>query len=229
MADISILVADGQRLFAESLASALGQVPDFAVIPEQPVTGVEVLQMVQLHQPAVVLIDYWMPGMSGPATARALKDGPRGPKVLLLSWFHGPLQVQEALEAGVRGFLPKSIRLDQLVEGIRQAVAGHPLVYAEELARMIDGIQLRQEEADRRCARLATLTPREIEILQFLSEGWPLKSLAPKLSVTIGTLKNHIHSILKKTGTENQLEAINMARHEGLIRTTGPPRPVRGD
>ena len=220
---IKVLIADTQLLFAESLALGLAWQPDLEVIPEHPTTGLEVLDTVGRARPHVVLLDFWIPGMNGAATAREIASHNPQAKVLILSWFHGPKQIQESLDAGVAGFLPKSIHVEQVVEAIRRAYDGEALVFGEQLARLVDGTQKRFEASAKRWERLSKLTPREIEILQLLAQGQPNKELARHLEISTGTLRNHIHKILTKTGARTQLEAITMARHEGLIRETGPP------
>lgn len=218
-----VLVADGQRLFAEALGLALGRRSELEVLGVYPATGGDAVDTAMDHRADVVLLDYWIPGMNGPAATRALLTWSPGVKVLLLSWYHGPNQVQEGLLAGAAGFLPKSITFDQLVDGILRAHAGEPLVYAKELARLVDAIEKRAEEAEERAKRLMTLTQREVEILQHLCQGRPAKQVAGELHIAVGTLKNHVHKILAKTGARTQLEAINMARYEGLIGEIGPP------
>lgn len=223
MADCVVLVADGQRLFAEGLALALDRRDGLEVLTVYPTTGGDAVDAAMRHHADVVLLDYWIPGMNGPAATRALLQWSKGVKVLLLSWFHGPNQVQEALLSGAAGFLPKSVTFEQLVHGILAAHAGEPLVYANELARLVDAINRRGDEAEERGKRLLTLTARELEILQHLCKGQPAKQVAAELHIAVGTLKNHVHKILAKTGARTQLEAINMARHEGFIREIGPP------
>ena len=68
-----------------------------------------------------------------------------------------------------------------------------------------------------------TLTRREVEFLQAVSLGRPGKDVARELGISVGTLKNHISSILAKTRTSTQVQAINMARHARLIGELGPP------
>ncbi|HUP70378.1 MAG TPA: response regulator transcription factor [Acidimicrobiales bacterium] len=221
--DIVVLVADGQRLFAESLGSALAHHGGFYVIGEHPTNGGGAVEAVMRHRPDVVLLDYWIPGMDGPAAAHAIASWSPGPKVLILSWFHGQIQVQKALAVGVAGFLPKSLSLAQVAAAIGRAHAGEPLVFAEQLSNLVADIDQRYDDALRRGELLRLLTSREVEILQVLATGRPGREVAAELSIALGTLKNHVHKILAKTGARTQLEVINMARHEGLIRDVGPP------
>lgn len=220
---IRVLVADGQHLFAEALALGLSWQSDLEVMRGYPATGLDVLDAVAAGRPNVVLLDFWIPGMNGAATSREITARSPQTRVLILSWFHGPKQVQEALDAGVAGFLPKSVRLDQVADAVRLANAGEPLVFGEQLAKLVDDTQKRWEASKERWERLSKLTRREVEILQLLSKGQPNKELARELQISGGTLRNHIHKILTKTGARTPLEAITMARHEGLIREMGPP------
>lgn len=225
MPPISVLVADGERLFAEALGDALRDQPDFAVVDEHPGLGEQAVAAVLHHRPDVVLFDYWMLGMDGPQATHAILAWAPGTRVLLLSWVHGPEQVQKGLNAGAVGFLPKSLPLEKVVEAVRRAGAGERLVFGEELAQLVDVIEQRHQEAVHRADGLMTLTRRETEVLKLLAEGRHTKALARELGITVGTLKNHIHRILTKTGARTQLEAIRLARYEQLIPEVGPPRP----
>lgn len=222
-----LLVADAQRLVAETMAISLRHA-GFDVIDAYPRTGADAVAAARERNADVVLMDYWMPAMTGPAATRLILERRPDTKVMLFSWFHGPTQVQEALAAGAAAFIPRGISFGQLVEGIRRACSGEPLVYAEQLAEVLDEIKNRADEAEERARRLKTLTAREIDILQHLCQGHPAKHVAVTLGISVGTLKNHVHRILTKTGARTQLEAINMARHEGIIREMGPPPPLPG-
>lgn len=222
----SILVADGQLLFAESLADALSRRPGFRIVPDRPTRGHDALEAVRRHQPEVVLYDFWLLGVDGPAATRLIHEWAPGTKVLLLSWFHGPSQVHGAVEAGATGFLPKSLSLLQVEHAIRRAVAGDDLVYSEELMGLVDAIEGRAVVSEERWARFSSLTPREVDVLRKLAEGWTGKELARELSIKLGTLKNHIHNILAKTGARSQLEAVTLARHEGLVKDSVPRGPL---
>lgn len=223
----TVLVADGQKLFAQAVGIALRTYPELEVLPEHPTTGTAALEVATREEPDMLLLDYWLPGMDGPACTRAVRERTPGAKVLLLSWLHGPQHVQEALAAGAVGFLPKSLTFDQLVEAIRRACAGEALVFGEQLARLVEDIERRAEESEERVKRLATLSGRELEVLDRLGKGLSPKEIAVDLEISIGTVKNHIHSILVKTGGRTQLEAILVARYHRIIGDIRPPPSPR--
>lgn len=222
---VTVLVADTQQLFAEGLGMALAVAgrPSLHVVDDYPTTGVGTLAAVGRHHPDVVLFDYWMVGMNGPAATRAILASAPATKVLLLSWCHSAPHIREAVAAGATGFLPKSLRVEQVVYAIQQAQAGDPLVYGDQLMRLVDDIESRADDAEDRWQKLSGLTPRQIEILGLMGQGVPTKQMARQLGITVGTLKNHISAMLLRTGAASQLALVNMARLSGMLRDVGPP------
>ncbi|MFN2606561.1 MAG: LuxR C-terminal-related transcriptional regulator [Acidimicrobiales bacterium] len=225
--DITVLVADAQRLFADALITALSRQPDLRPSAECPTTGPATIQLLGRLRPDVALVDYWMPAMEGPAVTRAAASSSPRTKVLLLSWLHGPIQIREALASGAAGFLPKSIGLDELEAAIRRAHQGEPLVYGPQLAKLAGDIEARYQDASEQTGRLDTLSPREVEVLQLLGDGRTPHEIAEALFISQGTVKNHIHRILRKTGAQSQLEAVAMARRALLIQDRHYPGPNR--
>lgn len=212
-----VLVADTQPLFGEALGTALDQESDIQVVPLYPTRGRAALEEIERHRPDVVIYDHWMLEVDGPTATRALASSVPDTKVLALSWYHGPLQIRAALGAGAAGFLPKSLRLDQVTEAVHRAAAGDPLVFGEELARLIEGIDQRYESGSEFWERFSSLSPRELEVLRALADATPTAQVAEALGISVGTLKNHIHHILAKTATSTQLEVIGLARQLGLV------------
>lgn len=211
-----VLVADTQTLFGQAVGTALDQEPDIEVIRQYPTRGRDALETIEHHQPDVVVYDNWMLEVDGPTATRALASSAPATKVLILSWYHGPVHIQAALNAGAAGFLPKSLRLDQLIEAVRRAAAGDPLVFGEELARLIEGIDERFGSGSEFGERFASLSPREMQVVRALAAA-PAAQVAESLGISAGTLKNHIHHIMAKTSTATQLEMVSLARQLGLV------------
>lgn len=213
-----VLVADSQFLFAQTLGEALAS-RGFVVHSEHPTAGLAALKTILDISPGVVLLDYWMTGVEGPAIAAMVNARQPEVKVILLSWFHGTREIKKALECGAVGFLPKGSRVENVVEAIKWAKAGQSPVFPQELEEMVKKIESRGESTAEAWKRLGSLTPRELEILQLLALGHPLKYLADKLCISPATLRTHINKILVKTETHSQIEALSLARSHGLIQT----------
>lgn len=223
---IRVLVADAQLLFAEALSAALRSVADFEVLDDHPTSGLGASELAIKHQPDVALLDFWMSDMNGPAAARAIQGWAPRVKVIILSWLHGPGQVGEAMTSGAVGFLPKSVPLYEVVDAIVRARAGESPVSAGAIESLVAEIAERGERNVSIGDRVFSLTPREVQILHLLNQGFAAKQVAGQLKITVGTVKNHIHKILSKTGTQTQAEVIAMARQTGLLRERSlPPHP----
>lgn len=215
---IRVLIADAQLLFADALGQTLAREEGLEVLEEHPTRGIPAIEAVLALRPDVALLDYWMNDTHGDAATRLILTSHPAQKVMLLSWFHGPLQIAAALDAGAVGFLPKSLTVAQVADGIRRAHAGECPVYGAELEQLARSIEERSRVQEERQERLFTLTPRELGVLCALNRGDPLCAVASDLNISQATVRNHIHSILVKTGTRSRMQAIALARSKGLLR-----------
>lgn len=219
MDDILVLVADEQRLMAEALAQALGEIPAIEVVGVHFRDGWRAVRAVIEDEPHVVLYDFWMPCVSGTAAARYLSTWAPASRVLLMSWLHGPLQVKQATAAGAAGVVRKNVTLVELAEMIRSNALGQPPATGggDPAPATASGGHLPE-----RCwERLRLLTPRELDVLHLLARGRGVRDAATDLGITEGTTRNHIQRILRKTKVGTLLDAIELARHEGLVLEPG--------
>lgn len=218
---ITLVLALNNRLLGDALAYCLQEVEGLEVLAHGPLGGAEAVEEFRRLRPDVALLDYALPGLDGQgATEQILASSP-GAKVLLLSGAFGPEHVERALTVGAAGFLPKSLTVAQLVESIRLAHSGESLVYADGLAELVDVLNARIRQGDDLYARYATLTDREVEILRCLGDGQTTSEVAVTLSMSVGTLKNHLSRVFTKTGADTRLEAIDRARRIGLLTARG--------
>lgn len=217
MEPIRVLVADAQALFSEALAAALGRSPDLDVLEERPTDGLSAAKAAAVLKPDVALVDYWIGELEGPAADRTILAQSPDTAVINLSWYHGPDQIQSALDAGAAGFLPKSVSLEQVEQAIRQAHAGERPVFEHALARVVGKIAERQQRGRELVGRLESLSPRELETLRLVSAGLPVERVAEQMGLGKSTVRTHIHNILRKTDTRTQLEAVAMARDQGYL------------
>jgi len=214
---ISVLIVDAQFLVADALATALNGYDDIAVLAQRPTTGVQALKEAAAAHPAVVLLDYWLPDVDGPAAIRQLGAEAPDTKALTLSWLHDPEQIKTALQAGAIGYLPKSVSVAKVAEGIRRAAQGEDPVFGEKIAKLIEALRARADEVDDVADRFANLTTRELEVLQLLSTGASVVEIGHQIGITEATVRTHITRILRKIEAGSQLEAVTLARVAGLV------------
>jgi DNA-binding NarL/FixJ family response regulator len=164
----------------------------------------------------VVLMDYRLPDSTGTAaTLEILEERPRT-RVVLLTASDEERVVTEAIDAGCAGFVLKSDSIDELVSAVRAAHAGTGVFPSGLLGRALD----RLRHGDRPPAH--GLTPREVQVLELLSEGLATRAMAERLGVTVHTMRNYVQTVIHKLDAHSKLEAVAVARRQGMI----PPPPA---
>ena len=148
------------------------------------------------------LLDIEMPGLNGLNVAKKLAGHPC--RCLIVTTFGKAGYVKEAMEAGVDGFLVKDTPPEELAEAIRRVHAG---------LRVIDPTLAR----DSLLAPENPLSDRETEVCQQVFQGKSASTIAKALHLSPGTVRNHISSIMSKTGAENRFEAAHTAKANGWI------------
>lgn len=218
------MVADGQPLLSECLATALGQWEDLLPINDRTAFGPDAVAAVHHHQPDVAVLDYWMPGIDGPGSSAQILEQLTGFKVIFTSWFYAnkpwfdaPGDIERALAAGAVGFLPKHCRVEVVAEAIRRAHEGECPVLAKAVEELVERMRFRRQQADELWPKLARLTRREIEILELVAMGRAVQEVAEALFISPATVRTHVQRILHKTGTHSQGAAVATARNYGII------------
>lgn len=216
---VRVLIADSQLMFAQGLAAALEWAPDLKIVNIYPQSGPDAVSAIEHWKPDVAIVDFWMVEMEGPAVARTVAGKVPGCRVILLSWLYDRRDVAFGLEAGAAGFLPKSLSTDHVLHAVRRVYDGDFPVLPAELKKLITDAEKQASQKGQILARMATLTPRELETLILLSYGGGVAEVAQQLNVSPKTLKKHISHILAKSGARSHTQAVAMARFCGLIQT----------
>ena len=210
-AGMAILLVDDHPLLRLGLATTLeAYVPQMLV--HQVGSGEEALQQVQVQVPALVIMDFDLPGISGLETTRRLRRRLPQLRVLFLSEHTELGLVRQAMEAGACGFLSKSAAPQTLVEAVRRSLAGH--VYIEQELATALAFQPRPGNAD----RLGGLTQRETEIFLMLAKGTALRQIAERLCISSKTVSNHLTMLKSKLQVSGQAELVHLAIACGLVK-----------
>ena len=228
-AEIRIVVADDHQVVRAGFAGLLATQPDFAVAGTAG-DGAEAVRICRELHPDVVLMDVRMPGMDGIEATRqlaCLADG--GPRVLILTTFDLDEYVYDALCAGASGFLLKDVTAERLFEAVRVVAAGEALLAPTVTRRLISEFaRLRPHAALPAADRLATLTPRETQVLRVVAEGLSNPEIAARLVVTEETVKTHVSRVLAKLGLRDRTQAVVTAYESGLVVPRSPGRGEPG-
>jgi DNA-binding NarL/FixJ family response regulator len=220
-APLRVLVADDQELVRAGFRLIL-ESSGFAVVAEAA-DGAAAVELAAAHRPDVVLMDIRMPVLDGIAATRQLTAAGSGtPKVVILTTFDLDDYVYEALRAGASGFLLKDAPRADLIAAVRVAAAGDALLSPSVTRRLIEAFAARPAEALPSPSRLASLTPRERDILLRLARGRTNLEIAADLVVSEATVKTHVAHLLAKLGLRDRVQAVILAYETGAV-TPGRP------
>ena len=209
---IRVLLVDDHALIRAGLARLLGESDDIAVVGEAS-DGEEALVKVAELQPDLVLMDLLMPRLDGAGATRRILETYPDVRILVLSSFVDRAGVLDALDAGAVGYLLKDSRPEELLLGIRSALAqGAPLAprAAQELVC-----------AWRDLHEPGVLTTRELDVLVLLADGLPNKVIAQRLGIAEKTVKAHVTHVFHALGVTDRTQAALWAERHGFTARRG--------
>jgi DNA-binding NarL/FixJ family response regulator len=209
-----VLVVDDQDLVRHGLRMIL-ELGGVEVVGEAADGEAAVAATAELG-PDVVLMDVRMPGMDGvEATRRIVAAGGRA-RVIVLTTFDLDQHVVDALRAGAVGFLLKDVTADGLVDAVRRAAAGEPVLAPAVLARVMDHFSARPPVASVPPPGFADLSEREREILALIGAGRSNAEIAEELVISMATVKTHVRHVFAKLDVRDRAQAVVAARDAGL-------------
>ncbi len=203
MAAIRVLLAEDQAMVRGALAALLGLEPDIEVVAEVA-RGDEVVEAARRALPDVALLDIEMPGLDGLSAAAVLHAALPACRIVMLTTFGRPGFLRRAMEAGASGFLLKDAPAAQLAHAIRRTMAGKRVV---DPALAVEALS---EGGN-------PFSEREREVLAASRELATIAEIAARLSLSEGTVRNHLSAAIQKVGARNRAEAARLAYEKGWL------------
>jgi len=213
MTQISVAVVDGQRTFADALASRLAAEPGMlvAVIAN----SVAATRRLLVGRPVgVVLLDSGLPeGFDLTAELAEIQAGtPQPTRVIMLGTVPEAARIVEALRAGIAGWVPKEDSIQHLLEVIhgvmRDEIRLPPTTMGPVLRLLLHERDMREASQEH---PLASLTPREREVLSYLAEGIGRREVAERMQLSANTIRSHLQNLMAKLEVHSSLEAVALA------------------
>jgi two-component system response regulator DesR len=200
---IRVLLADDEELIRVAVAALLDLEPDLEVVA-QVADGRAAVESALAHRPDVAVVDLRMPALDGLQVAAELTRALPSCAVVILTGQGRPAQLQRALAAGAKGFLPKGSPGGALADVIRRVHGG---------GRYVDpGLA-----ADALTMPECPLTRRELDVLRYAEPDVPVALIARRLHLSPGTVRNHLTAILAKLEVGSRTEAAALARDNGWL------------
>ncbi len=208
---MKIILADDHIVLREGVRALLDNVEGWEVVGEAS-DGLEVIPLVEAHNPDILIIDLSMPNLGGIETINRLQRSEANPAILVLSAREDHISVGEAMKAGAKGFLPKSSTSDELHFAIRSLLKGQTY-----LSPSVAATALQSNEDPSQASPIASLTSREREVMKLLAEGRPNRDVAKMLHVSPRTIDSHRANIMKKLDIKSNAELVQAAIKSGLV------------
>jgi DNA-binding NarL/FixJ family response regulator len=213
---IRVLVVQDHPLLAAAIARVLDTEEDLTVVGIAR-RGDTAAVLAASQNPAVVLMDFRLPDLSGPVAAANIRSAVPTAAIVFHSAEESEDALLDAIDAGAIAYLTKSATADQIIDAVRRASVGDVLIPVDLFAKAIARQRKVVTEQLARDKRLAEFTPRELDVLRLLAEGLDTQALATRLGIAPHTVEWHVTHLIEKLGVHSKLQAVIAAARLGLI------------
>jgi two-component system response regulator DegU len=218
---IQVYIVSQQSIFRQGIQHSLSNIPDMVVVGLSEIND-GVLTFMDNNPPDVTLIDIDGSAESGLILSRKIKQHSSSIAIVVLASDPNDDQLFEVLKGQAASYLNKETTAEHLVDTIRRVARGeHPINEAlSARPKLAEQVLLQFQELSRRSEAeqfLSPLTPREMQILKYIGQGYLNKQIAAELGISEQTIKNHVTSILRKLNANARTEAVVLALKQGLI------------
>ena len=202
---IRILSVEDHPVFREGLSTIIGSQSDMVLVA-QAANAMEAVAEFRRHRPDVTLMDLRLPGTNGTDTLIAIRGEFPQARIIMLTTSDSDGEIQRALRAGASAYLLKSMPKNELLDVIRSVHSGRRHVPPEVAALLAE--HLGEED----------LTPRELEVLRLIRDGYRNKQIADQLAIAETTVNFHIKNLVDKLGANDRTHAVTIALRRGLLQ-----------
>jgi DNA-binding NarL/FixJ family response regulator len=220
---IKIILVDDHKIIRDGISAILKDEEDIEIIGEAE-NGEELLQVLNSLQPDVVILDILMPGMSGYDAMLQLLHKYPAVKVLVLSMLNNEVNINKMLNAGALGYVLKNTGRQELVHAIKTVASGHPYIGMDISMAMLKKISRPRSvnrsnatEKSKAGQSHSVLTPRELEVLKLIAEGYTNAEIAEQLFTSKRTIETHRQNLMEKIQAKNTATLIKYALSEGIV------------
>lgn len=209
---IRVLIADDETLMRAGIRLILENDPEITVVAEAA-DGNQAVELALKHSVDVALLDIRMPGGDGLKAAEKIAPST---SVVMLTTFGEDSYVAQALRVGATGFLLKDTPPQELINAVRKAANGEPILAPQITRRLIEKHLTAPGDGGAARRKIETLTDTERNVLKLVGEGLSNGEIGEQLYMATGTVKAHISRILPKLECVNRVQAAIVAHDAGL-------------
>lgn len=224
-----IMIADDHGVVRSGLRALLKTSPDFAVVAEAS-DGEEAVMLAERHKPDVVIMDISMPRLNGIEATGIMKQNNPELKVIILTVHEDEEYVYQMLKAGASGYVVKSAGKKEIFAAIGSAMTGERFFSPSVSRLIIEGFIHRDKEQqsspqDQTNRPKQQLTKREVEVLQYIAQGFTNRKIAETLFLSIRTINTHRTNLMQKLDIHDTARLVRYAIETGLVKFNPPGAP----
>jgi DNA-binding NarL/FixJ family response regulator len=213
---VRVVIVQDHPLLASAIERILESDPDLTVCGIAR-SGSDAAPLASREKANVVLLDFRLPDVSGPAAAAMILSAIPSAAIVFHSGDESEADLLDAIDSGATAYLTKSAAADQIIEAVRRAAMGEVLIPVALFAKAI----ARQRRATIKAAEhqklVAQFTRRELEVLHLMAEGFDTESTAHRLGIAVHTVEWHVRHIIEKLMVHSKLQAVIEAVRRGII------------
>lgn len=211
----SIVIAEDHKILREGLKSILSCDPDLKVVDEAA-DGLEAIRSAQNHSPDLVLLDLFMPRMTGLDAIKEIKRVSPQTKIIVLTAYNSEEYILSTLQAGADGYVLKEDGSFELLTAIYRVLDGRQYLSPSISDTIFDRLTQGKKASAIRSG-WETVSKRERQILKLVAEGYKNREIADLLCISLKTVANHRTNLMEKLGLHNVASLTALAAKKGLI------------
>jgi DNA-binding NarL/FixJ family response regulator len=212
---IRIVLADDHPIVLDGLRNLIRAEPDFELVGEAA-SGLSALKIIREQRPDVAVLDISMPELNGILLSRRLNGEMPALRLLVLTLHEDRAYLNQALEAGVRGYVLKRSAVENLVQAVRAVMVGGLYIDPAIVGRVFESKQVNKRLAARKGVAPA-LTDREADVLKMAALGFTNKEIASRLDVGVKSIETYKARGLEKLGLKTRAELVRYASGQGWL------------
>lgn len=214
---IRIVLVDDHQIVRDGLKLLLSSQNDFIIVAEGK-DGEEAIELVQKHQPDVLISDISMPKLNGLESAEQIKKHSPNTKILFLSMFDKEEYVTTAVRLGANGYLLKDSGKEEMIKAIRKIAEGEKYFSSDVSGILVNHMIKGPSKVEASYDNDFNLTKREVHILKKIVDGWSNKQIADDSEISVRTIETHRLNIMKKMKVNNAADLVRKALTFNLVR-----------
>lgn len=211
---LRIVIVDDHALLRMGTRQILNEAEDMEVVAEAA-DAAEAMDAVRATRPDIALVDIRLPDRNGIEVARSIVEQNPQTKVIILSAYDDEDYVRAAMDAGVSGYLLKTMPGDELVRAVRAAASGTTVLDPAVTAN------LTRPRTESQAGSVSSLTWREQQVVKLVAEGLANKTIAARLGISARTVEGHLNHVFTKLDVASRTELVRLALSDSTGRRSG--------